>query len=484
MPRPETPILNILKDYIKTKIVRFHMPGHKGGRIIHKEIKKLLGTAVFQADVTNVPGMDDLHQPHGAIKEAQEKAASFFGAEATYFLINGSSCGLQALVMTVCGPGEKILVPRNIHRSILGGIIISGAVPVFYNPEYDEDYGIPLGTSVEVIESSLASYPDCKAVLVVSPTYHGIVSDIAAIAAITHRYNIPLLIDEAHGPHLSLNEKLPQGSLQCGADGTVHGTHKILAALTQASMLHIKGTRIDRRRLEAALKVLQSTSTSYLLLSSLDAARAQAEGMGSSLIERSIRLADYVRTRVKEIAGLEVMDGSYVQKAGVFGLDSTKVVIKVRDLGVTGYWLENKLRQRYGVQIEMSDLNTLLLIMSFANTKHDADAFVNGLRTIVREVQESDPTDRAKLPAIPPVPAVVLSPREAFFTAAVSIPLKEAAGRVSAEVIACYPPGIPVICPGEVFSEEIVNYLLAMRDIGVHFQGCFDADLNQVTVIK
>lgn len=483
MRTEETPIIAALEKYINSKTVRFHMPGHKGGRILQPDILRLLGRRTFRADVTNIPDMDDLHQPHGAIQAAQRLAAKVFGAENTYFLVNGSSCGLQALVMAACNPGDKILVPRNIHRSILGGIILSGAIPVFFIPEYDREYGIPLGTAPETIRDHLDRQPDIRAVMMVNPTYHGVISDIAAVAAAVHERGIPLLVDEAHGPHLGFHERLPANALQYGADAAVHGTHKILAALTQGSMLHIQGNLVDRQKLETALRMLQSTSTSYLLLSSLDAARAQIESRGRKLIDKAVGLADYARKKLTEIEGVATLSAD---RPGIFRLDPTKVTILVRKLGVPGFWLEERLKQGYNIQVEMSELYSLLLLISFANTRGDIDKFAAALGSAATALRADSATAIAAISEkllFLPLPEMVLPPREAFFSPTVSVPLESSRGRVSAEVIACYPPGIPIICPGEKITSETVAYLAAMRDLGAHFQGCYDPSLQFVSVI-
>jgi lysine decarboxylase len=462
------------------------MPGHKGGRILSTPISDLLGKKVFLADVTNIPGMDDLHQPHGVILEAQRKAAVVFGADYTYFLVNGSSCGLQAMIMAACNPGDKIAVPRNIHRSILGGIIFSGAVPVYFMPEYDRQYGIPLGTTPETIEQCLSRHADIKAVLVVNPTYHGIVSDIRSIAAIAHLHNIPLLVDEAHGPHLGFHEALPSGSLSSGADIAVHGTHKILGAFTQASMLHLKGDLIDRRRLEAALRLVQSTSTSYLLLASLDATTAQMETAGRKLIDHAVRVAAYARTQLKEIEGIDTFGAEICGRPEAFGLDPTKVTVLARNLAVTGFWLEKQLRRDYNIQVEMADLHHILLMISFSSWRRDVDQFTAALQSITgrlkRGLLERAITIEEKY-TFPPLPEMILPPRDAFFLPITTLPLEDAVHKISAEIIACYPPGIPVVCPGEKITDEIIDYLVAMRKAGAHFQGCHDQELRKIAVI-
>jgi lysine decarboxylase len=482
-----TPIIAALKKYIAAKPVRFHMPGHKGGRVLNTALDNLLGSRMFQADVTNIPGMDDLHQPHGAIMMAQQLAAKVFGAEHTYFLVNGSSCGLQALIMAVCNPGDKILVCRNVHRSILSGIILSGAIPVFYMPEYDTHYDIVLGTTPESIERSLARHGDVKAVLLVNPTYHGITSDIAAIAGIVRSRRIPLLVDEAHGPHLAFHRGLPAGSLSGGADAVVQGTHKMLAALTQASMLHLRSDLIDRRRLEAALKTLQSTSTSYLLLSSLDAARAKVEKAGEKLARQAIEVAAYARARIAELEELTTFGAEICGRPGVFGLDPTKVTVSLKKLPLTGFAFERQLRGDYNIQVEMADLTNVLLLITFGNVRRDVDRFVGAARAIIGKAKQASPQvipARAReAPIFSRLPDLVMAPREAFFAPVVPVPLAAAVDRTSAEVIACYPPGIPVVCPGEKISGDVVDYLTGMRELGVHFQGCFDPRLKEISVI-
>ncbi|MEG6616830.1 aminotransferase class I/II-fold pyridoxal phosphate-dependent enzyme [Peptococcaceae bacterium 1198_IL3148] len=481
-----TPIINALKKYIDEAVIRFHMPGHKGTAFSTQALVELLGSRVFQVDVTNVPGMDDLHQVHGIIKESQQLAAQTYGADNTYFLVNGSSSGLQALIMATCNPGDKILVPRNMHRSILSGIILSGAIPVFYLPEYNNDYKLLLGTPPETIKHYLNQVPDIKAIMLVNPTYYGITSDIGAIAEIAHTYNVPLLIDEAHGPHLAFHQELPGSSLTYGADATVHGSHKILPAFTQASMLHLKGQRVNHERVEAALRILQSTSTSYLLLASLEGARAFMEELGQAVLQDALDKASYVRQAVNKIDGYTSFGQEIIGKPSVFGLDLTKVTINVTNLGISGTWAESFLRKEHNIQVEMSDLYNLLLIVGAANTYQQLDHFINALKDMANHRPDYSKTIALinSINAVCNLPELVISPREAFAAPKVAIPLEQSAGRISSEIVACYPPGIPIICPGEEITDEIINYLVAMREVGVHFQGCNDPSLQTIGVIS
>lgn len=484
-----TPIIDALQKYTDDKIIRFHMPGHKGNNVIHASIRKLLGTKPFRADVTNVQGMDDLHKPQGIIRLAEKLAAETFGADFSYFLINGSSCGLQALVLTICNSGDKILVPRNIHRSVLSGIILSGAIPIFYLPEYNTDYGIFMGTTPEVIRYHLETTPGIKTVLVVSPTYNGITSDIKSITEISQEYGVPVVVDEAHGPHLRFHEGLPTSALEQGAAAVVHGTHKLLSSFTQASMLHVKSNHIDKEKLAAILKLLQSTSTSYILLASLDAARAQMEENGRNLIDDALNISMLLRAEMMNLKGIRTFGPEIIGNWGVAGLDPTKITISFKEYGVSGFWIEEQLRHEYGIQVEMADLFNILLLITFGNTKKDVQSFLHSLEKMLPIIQSAPEesrlnTELAKINVFSSLPEAVASPRDAFFAAKKLVPLEDAAGKICGEAVACYPPGIPIICPGERITSQIVEYLLVIRNLGAHFQSCYNNELSFISVLQ
>ncbi len=476
------PLLTALRQYADGQTVRFHMPGHKGTAFA-RDIEEVVGSQCFRADVTNIPAMDDLHQPRGIIGEAQANAAALFGADRTYFLINGCSSGLQALVTAVCQNGEKIVLPRNIHRSILAGIILSGARPVYYLPRYCQAYGIPLGSAPADVAACLEEHPDAKAVLVVSPTYNGVVSDVRAIAAEAHRRGIPLLVDEAHGAHLYFHPGQPRGALTAGADGVAHGTHKMIGAFTQAAMLHTRGDRINAQRLEASLRLLQSTSTSYLLLASLEAACAAMADNGEALFADALAMAEYARAALANL-GLAVFCAAGRGEPGFFALDATRVTIAMNRLGMTGYAAEKLLREKYDIQVEMSDFNNILLLISPGNRYGDIDRLVDALAAMLKQQPRRD--DRPNCLEIAPcnfLPPQALTPRQAFFRPAVPVPLASSHGRTAGEAIACYPPGVPIICPGEIFTAEIIEYLRCLRTAGAVFQGCHDPRLGTVQVV-
>lgn len=485
MHQTETPIIRALQYYKDDEIIRFHMPGHKG-KPLDNPINFLLGNEVFAADVTNIPGMDDLHQPHGVIQEAQQLAAEAFGADDTYFLINGSSCGLQAIILTACNPGDKILVPRNAHRSVLSGIILSGAVPIFYLPEYSFEYGFFTATNPQVIQENLAKHPDIRAVLVVYPTYQGIASDIAAVSDICHAAGILLLVDEAHGPHLKFHDNLPASSLDLGADAVVHGSHKLLTAFTQASMLHVKGERINRQKLSFVLKLLQSTSTSYLLLASLDGARCVFATRGKERIDKALQISTILRHKLEGLHGIRTFDSEIARSwPAVTGLDTTKVTISMRDCNITGFKTEEILRKQFGIQVELADLYTILLLVTASNTEQEAETVVSALDELITQNRQEYRALRDLCPKTKTfLPEVVMSPRSAISRSSRPVSLEQASGHICAETIACYPPGIPVICPGERITVEVIDYLSSMRKKGGRFQGCADSTLASIIVIR
>lgn len=477
------PLAEAVERYAREQVTRFHMPGHKGGKGISPETERILGRRLFELDITGVEGMDDLLQPNGIIREAEELLAQAFGAEASYFLINGTSSGLQALILSTLNPGDEIVVPRNMHKSMVSGVILSGARPVFVTPEVDEDLGIALGVTPEKVAAALKEHPQTRAVLLINPTYYGTTCDLAPIAALAHEKGLPLLIDEAHGPHFYFHEGLPPGALRQGADACAQGAHKILCSLTQSSWLHVQGDRIDRGRLQAVLGVILSTSASYLLLASLDLARLQMVKEGRAVLERTIGLAERLRWGIGELPGLRTFGKEYCGRPGVIGLDPTKVTVSVKGLGLTGQQVELYLRYRHRIQVELSDLYNVLFIVGPGNTEEEVERLLSALRELAHEYA-GQRVHRAEVTALPPQPRQVLTPREAFFAQAESVPLALARGRISTETVTCYPPGIPILCPGEEVTPEIIEHIDFMKRNGYRIQGPQDGGLTRLRVVK
>lgn len=497
MDHAQLPIVQALKQCGVRPQAAFYAPGHKRGRGAAAALVDLLGADCLRADLPELPELDNLFAPEGVIQQAQTLAADAFGAEQTYFLANGSTCGLEAAILATCGPGDKILVPRNVHRSVIAGLVLAGAWPVFVAPAYDADLGLPLGLSVETLTAALEDHPDVRAVVLVSPTYHGLCSEVGAIAELAHAHGIPLLVDEAHGPHFAFHPALPRAALAQGADLVVQSTHKVLSALSQASMLHVQGPRIDRDRLQAALQLTQSTSPSYLLLASLDAARHQMATQGKALLSQTVDLALGLRQQLAAIPGLRVIDPAHIAaQPSLQALDLTRITVDVSGLGMTGLEADEILHDTYGVTAELPELGHLTLIVSLGNTPADGQRCVEGFRQLVD--QGADPASTGVASAQPSLPQPSLpqaeaiqaawtmpqvSPREAFFAAKETVAAAAAIGRLSAETLSAYPPGIPTVVAGEVITAAAIAHLQTVKQQGGYVTGNSDPTLETLTVL-
>jgi arginine decarboxylase len=484
----QTPLLDALRASGQRPHAPFYAPGHKRGQGASASLRALVGVHALGVDVPELPDLDNLFAPEGVILEAQTLAAAAFGAEQTYFLANGSTCGLEAAILATCGPGDRIIVPRNVHRSVLAGLVLAGAMPVYVQPDYAPGLGLALGVAPATIVAALEQYADVRAVLVVSPTYHGICSDIAAIASLTHSHGIPLVVDEAHGPHFAFHPELPTPALAQGADLVVQSTHKVLGALTQASMLHTQGDRIDQARLQAALQLTQSTSPSYLLLASLDAARHQMATAGEALLGQTLALAQGMRSQLVTIPGLAVMDQeSFQAYPSVAALDLTRLTVDVSGLGLSGLEADDILHNELGVTAELPELRHLTFIVSLGNTPTDGQQCIAGFRTLVQGQAQrgKEGVPRSPLPDYPTQPITLpsVSPRQAFFAQALTVTAAEAVGRLSAETISAYPPGIPTLVAGEPITAAALDYLITTKQQGGYVTGCSDASLATFRVL-
>lgn len=479
----KTPLFDALMEYVDRETIPFHVPGHKKGVGIDEEFKKFIGENPFKIDVTVFKLVDSLHHPTGPIKKAQELAADAYGSKASFFCIHGTSGAIQAMIMSVVKSGDKIIIPRNVHKSVTSGIILSGATPVYMQPELDKRVGIAHGVTPETVEKTLKENPDAKAVLIINPTYYGVATDIKKIADIVHSYDIPLIVDEAHGPHLGFNDKLPMSSIEAGADICCQSTHKIIGALTQCSLLHVGSERIDVNRVQQILSLLQTTSPSYILMASLDCARRQIALNGKELLDKAINLANYAREEINKIPGFYCFGKEIIGNPGVFAIDPTKITITCRDLGITGFQLDMILSNKYHIQLELSDLYNGLAVGSFGDTKENIDALINALKEISQEYKNNE-NKKSDFIDIPAIPEQVQIPREAFNSEKVVLPLKDSKGRISGEFLLAYPPGIPVLCPGEIITEEIINYIQKLKDTGLYVQGTEDSEVNFIKVVK
>lgn len=477
----QTPLIDALKACAARNHAAFYTPGHKQGKGISQSLVDLLGKTVFGADLTELANLDNLFAPQGVIQEAQELAAAAFGALQTWFLVNGSTCGIEAAILATCGTGDKIILPRNVHSSAIAGLILSGAIPIFINPEYDAVLDIAHSITPSALKAALQQHPDAKAVLIVYPTYYGVCGDLEAIAHITHQYNIPLLVDEAHGSHFAFHPQLPTPALAAGADLTVQSIHKVLGAMTQASMLHIQGDRINCDRINKALQLVQSTSPSYILLASLDAARQQMAIYGRELMSRSLELADIARERISQIPGLSVFE---ISSPHLIILDKTRLTVTVSDLGLTGFEAEEILDENLGVIAEFSSLQNLTFIISLGNTLDDIEQLIQGFIILAQKYRRTNLMITKPIISSKYEYSRQMSPREAFFAISEILPIEQTRNRICTEIVCPYPPGIPVLMPGEIITQEALEYLQEIQAMGGFITGCADTSLKSLKVVN
>ncbi|NJN37452.1 MAG: aminotransferase class I/II-fold pyridoxal phosphate-dependent enzyme [Acaryochloridaceae cyanobacterium CSU_3_4] len=479
----QAPLWQALYTRAQQSQVAFHTPGHKGGRGLPAVVLEQLGAALGAMDLPELPELDNLFAPESVILDAQALAAELFGAEQTWFLTNGSTCGILAAILATCGPGDPIIMPRNIHQSVLSGLILSGAIPIFVEPDYDLNRGVVQGMTPEQVEEALALVPETKAILLVYPTYEGICSDIAGIVALAHGRGIPLLVDEAHGAHFRFHPDLPQSALAAGADLAVQSTHKVLGALTQAAMLHGQGDLIERHRVSQALQLVQSTSPNYLLLASLDVARQQMAMQGEALMQQVLALADRGRSHLQVLEGYPDWD-SVETCSGWVTCDRTRLTVPAALLGQNGYAVDRTLIQTYGVTAELVTPDHLTFLISLGNTQADIEQLGRALKSLSqgpRHPSSQIPWRDATKPRIS-IPS--LSPREAYWYPCESVPFQEAGHRICAEWICPYPPGIPVLLPGETVQPGDLSYLSEVKHRGGIITGCSDPTLQTLKVVR
>ena len=469
------PLTERLIRLAREELVSFHMPGHKNGRLYrgNEQSDTLLPSFLPQLDVTEIPGSDHLHNPTGVIGEAQKRAAAVFGSESAYFLVNGSTGGIYAMMTAAADPGDEILINRNAHQSVYNACLLGGITPRYIQTELDPHLGVPLSPTPEQVSQALTRWPGVKGVVITRPTYHGFVTDLAEIARRIHQQNKVLLVDEAHGAHLILSEKLPPSAMACGADASVQSTHKTLSAFTQAAMLHVQGTRMDRDRLEWMLRLYQSSSPSYLLMSSLDAAVSLALNPGPLWMERLLDQLQELRKRVSAISGL-LFTGSHGYRPDHQEVDPTRLWMDLHQSGWNGYEVDTALRQRWGIQVEMADLRGALALVSIGNTEKDLDRLGEALYGLSEEKGDRNRELTASAGFYPPpreLPLVRHSLREASLAHQEWVPLNEAEGKISARSVIPYPPGVPLVVPGEEVSRELVRYVERLHLAGIEILG-------------
>jgi arginine/lysine/ornithine decarboxylase len=471
------PLVSKLREYILNQPVPFHTPGHKGGRKFPAGLPFLP-----QMDLTEVPGLDNLQAPEGVIREAQELAARAFQSDACFFLVNGSTSGIHIMMMATLLPGERILIPRNCHKAVWGGLILSGAIPVYIQPEYDEEKGLVTHVSPQSVKRAVEENPDIKCMIITNPDYYGLSPHLVEIRNILSRRGIKLLVDEAHGSHLVFHPGLPPSASQCGADMWVQSAHKTLPALTQSSYLHVgyRGGDTDSKYIDKVSQVhriMQSTSPSYLLMASLDWARAYMEEKGKESLDKLFEHLSWAR---KELQTLGIGTLENYKRPELYRIDPTRLVLDVSNLGLTGFEGEEILRQA-GVQVEMADYRRLVLVCTITDKIEDFQKLVKACRFLPQEKREYTKNIK-KMTISREIPVQMLSPKEAFEREKEFIPLKEARGRICGELAGAYPPGIPRFCPGELIDSQGIEELLYNQALGASLFGIQDDQMISVLV--
>ena len=480
-----TPYADALLGYRARGMTAFHTPGHKLGKGAPPIMRELFGAALLAVDVAMAGGVEDTRESTALVRVAEDLAAAAWGGERCFFLVNGSTSGIHSLLLTLAGPGDGVILPRNAHKSVQAALIFSGAVPHYVEPSIDPLWGISLNVPVEHVAAAVAAHPEAKAVFVVSPSSNGVCAALDAIAGVAHGGDLPLVVDQAWGPHLRFCSRLPRDAMSAGADAMVASTHKLISGLTQSSVLVARGERLPLRRLESIVKMTQSTSPQVLIYASIDAARAQMATQGEELWSRAVDNADWLRERLAPLAGVRVLGDEVLAEPGVADLDRTRVTVSARDLGLTGYALETALRDDYSIAVEAADPLNVLLNVTYGDSRDDVARFASAMTDLAARRRGAAGIADTSLPASwPRFTRQVMSPRDAFFARSEAVPVEHSAGRVSAEMVAPYPPGIPVVAPGEEVSDEIAAYLGEAAARALHVHGPEDLTLKTLRVVS
>lgn len=473
------PLYEALKEHDSKRIAHFDVPGHKGGRG-NKELKHFLGDTCLRLDVNSMKPLDNLCHPVSVIKEAQELAAEAFHANEAFFIVNGTTAAVQAMVMSTCKTGDKIIMPRNVHRSAINALVVCGAVPVYINPGINKELGIPLGMSVKDVEEAINKNSDAKAILVNNPTYYGICSDLKKIVEIAHEHNMMVLVDEAHGTHFYFGEDLPISAMDAGADMAAVSMHKTGGSLTQSSIL-LCAKSVNADYVRQVINLTQTTSGSYLLMSSLDIARKNLSMNGKEMFKKTTDFAEYAREEINKLGGYYAFSEELVDHDAVYAFDKTKLSIHTRAIGLAGIEVYDLLRDEYDIQIEFGDIGNILAIVSAGDRALEIERLISALSEIKRLYEK----DKAGLFDHEYInPDVVMPPQTAFYSEKHSVKIIESAGMICGEFVMCYPPGIPILAPGERITKDIVNYILYAKEKGCFMTGTQDMKMEYINVVS
>ena len=475
----EAPIYEALQTFRQMRVVPFDVPGHKHGKG-NPELTDFLGEKCVTIDVNSMKPLDNLCHPISVIHEAEVLAADAFGAAHAFLMVGGTTSSVQSMILSTCKRGDKIILPRNVHRSVINALVLCGAVPVYVNPEVDHRLGMALGMQREQVKKAIREHPDAVAVLVNNPTYYGICSDLKAIVKMAHDAGMYCLADEAHGTHFYFGVGMPISAMEAGADMAAVSMHKSGGSLTQSSLLLI-GPKVNAGHVRQIINLTQTTSGSYLLMSSLDISRRNLALRGREVFAKVVNMAEYAREEINAIGGYYAFGRELVNGNSIFDFDPTKLSVHTRDIGLAGIEVYDLLRDEYDIQIEFGDIGNILAYLSIGDRPQELERLVSALAEIRRRFQR-DSSGLLSQEYIDP--EVVMSPQEAFYAAKKSIPLADSEGCVCSEFVMCYPPGIPILSPGERITAEILDYIEYAREKGCSMTGPEDPGIRKINVLQ
>lgn len=472
------PIYEALERVRRQRIVPFDVPGHKRGRG-NPELVELLGQQCVGIDVNSMKPLDNLGHPVSVIREAEELTADAFGAARAFLMVNGTTSSVQTMIMSVCKEGDKIILPRNVHKSVINALVLCGAVPKYVQVKLNPKIGLALGVEIEEIIRVMDENPDAKAIFINNPTYYGICSNIELITKLAHERGMKVLVDEAHGTHLYFSDELPMSAMQAGADMAAVSMHKSGGSLTQSSIL-LCGPDMDADYVRQIINLTQTTSASYLLLSSLDISRRNLALRGKESFTKVAKMAEYARNEINEIGGYYAYGRELIDGDSVYDFDVTKLSVYTQGIGLTGIEVYDLLRDEYDIQIEFGDIGNILAYISIGDRIQEIERLVGALEDIKR-IYGKDGSDLFCGEFIQP--ECVISPRKAFYANKELVPIRETVGRICGEIVMCYPPGIPILTPGEVITDEIIDLILYSKEKGCSLQGTIDPQVDCLNVI-
>jgi arginine decarboxylase len=482
--QPTAPYLDAVVAYGFRGPGRFHVPGHKGGEGADPGLRHAIGDNALLIDIPQDINGIDLGPEPTPYQQAEQLAAQAHGAARTWFLTNGATQGNHALALALAPLGARVVAQRNSHASLVDGLVLSGGLPSFVAPEYDDELGMAHGVTPEALAEVLDANGSVRAAFIVSPTYYGMAADVEGCAAVCHERGVPLVVDQAWGPHFGFHPDLPPSALSQGADAVLTSTHKIVGSLTQSAMLHVADSgRIDIATVGRAMRLVRSTSPSALLMASLDGARRQLAVHGEALLHETIAAAARTRAKMAKIPGIELVDGDFVGRAGVAGWDPMRLVVDVRGTGCTGYEVAEALRGAYDVQPELATHATMVLLLGIAQSPVSLERVAGDLDEIVKRISREGTADALVRPTKALENEMAVSPRDAFLGEADVVGVDDAVDRISCESIAGYPPGIPALLPGERITTEVIAYLRELRDAGARLHGASDPSFATITVL-